>query len=86
MTNDSVHQLARPIGYIYIMNEEFNEQLKQKLDNLKEQNIQEKIQLLSNEAIQKEPEARVARENIEVLPQSLKRTRSKAVRINDRIF
>ncbi|CAF3427177.1 unnamed protein product [Rotaria sp. Silwood1] len=37
------------------------------------------IQLLSNEAIQKEPEARVARENIEVLPQSLKRTRSKAV-------
>ncbi|CAF3390781.1 unnamed protein product [Rotaria sp. Silwood1] len=38
------------------------------------------IQLLSNEAIQKEPEARVARENIEVLPQSLKRTRSKAVR------
>ncbi|CAF4563075.1 unnamed protein product [Rotaria sp. Silwood1] len=80
MTNDSVHQLARPIGYIYIMNEEFNEQLKQKLDNLKEQNIQEKIQLLSNEAIQKEPEARVARENIEVLPQSLKRTRSKAVR------
>ncbi|CAF4612612.1 unnamed protein product [Rotaria sp. Silwood1] len=71
MTNDSVHQLARPIGYIYIMNEEFNEQLKQKLDNLKEQNIQEKIQLLSNEAIQKEPEARVARENIEVLHQSL---------------
>ncbi|CAF3164087.1 unnamed protein product [Rotaria sp. Silwood2] len=83
-TNDSVHQLAQKIGNIYVTNEQqLNEQLKQKLDDYKTENIKKEIERLENEAKQKEAEAKQkeveahdAREKIKILRQSLKRALS----------
>ncbi|CAF4925053.1 unnamed protein product [Rotaria sp. Silwood2] len=76
-TNDSVHQLAQQIASIYVTNElELNEQLKQKLDHLKAENVQKEMERLENEAKQNAAKAHEARKKSEILRQSLKRSLS----------
>ncbi|CAF1015586.1 unnamed protein product [Rotaria sordida] len=84
--NDTVHQLAEQIGNIYVTNQQqLNEQLKQKLDNLKEEYIEKEIERLENEAKQKEDEAKQKKDEAKQKEDEAKQKKDEAHEAREKI-